>query len=98
MQHVKFLRKPQKYAIILYMISEYINKKLKLAKYKILENGDYFGEIPGLKGVWADAQNLENCRKELQEVLEDWILLKIKNGEEIPGFKIKFDRRELIKN
>lgn len=80
------------------MINEYINKKLKLAQYKILKDGDYFGEIKGLSGVWANASNLEDCRKELQEVLEDWILLKIKNGEEISGFKIKFDRRELVKS
>lgn len=80
------------------MINEYITKKLKLARYKILKNGDYFGEIQGLSGVWANGSNLEDCRKELQEVLEDWILLKIRNGEEITGFKIKFDKRELVKN
>jgi len=80
------------------MINEYVNKKLRLARYRILKNGNYFGEIADIKGVWANASNLEDCRKELQEVLEDWILLKIKNGEEISGFKIKFDRRELVKN
>ncbi len=57
------------------MLTEFINKKLSVAQYKILKNKDYFGEIPGLKGVWASAKNLEDCRKELQEVLEDWLLL-----------------------
>lgn len=79
------------------MLSEYIAKKLKTAKYKLLKDGSYFGEIPELKGVWASAENLEDCRKELQEVLEDWLMLKIRAGESIPGFSIKIDRRELVK-
>ena len=80
------------------MLSEYIAKKLKEAVYKILKDGTYFGEIPGLKGVWANAKNLEDCRKELQEVVEDWLLLKIKDHERVPGFEIKVDRRALVKN
>jgi len=77
------------------MLSEYIEKKLKTAKYKLLKDGSYFGEIPGLKGVWANARNLEDCRKELQEVLEDWLLLKIKTGDYVPGFRTKIGERLL---
>lgn len=80
------------------MLSEYIEKKLKTARYKILKDGSYFGEIPGLKGVWANAKNLEDCREELQEVLEDWLLLKVRFGERISGFEIQFDRRQLVKH
>ena len=80
------------------MLSEYIEKKLKTAKYKLLKNGSYFGEIPGLKGVWANAKNLEDCRKELQEVLEDWLLLKVRFGERISGLEIRFDRRQLVRH
>lgn len=80
------------------MLSEYISKKLKGARYKFLKDGTYFGEIPGLRGVWANAKNLEDCRRELQEVLEDWLLLKVQSHEKIPGFEIKIDRRELVRN
>ena len=80
------------------MLSEFIEKKLKEAKYKILKDGTYFGEIPGLRGIWANAKNLESCRKELQEVLEDWVILKVRDREKVPGFIIKTDRRELIKH
>ncbi len=73
------------------MISEYIFKKLNQAKYKILEDGSYFGEIPTLKGVWASAKTLEECRSELQEVLEEWLVLKLKDGDKIPGFTVKID-------
>ena len=79
------------------MLSEYISEKLKRARYKLLEDRTYFGEIPGLRGVWANAKNLEECREELREVLEDWILLKIRSRESVPGLKFKVDRRGLVK-
>ena len=78
------------------MLSEFILKKLKTARYKLLKDGSYFGQIPGLSGVWANAKNLEDCREELQEVLEDWLLLKLRAGDKIPGFEIR--RRELVKH
>lgn len=78
------------------MISEFVGKKLKEAKYKILKDGTYFGEVPSVKGIWASAGNLEDCRKELQEVLEDWMLLKMRDEGRIPGFYFKIDRRELV--
>ena len=79
------------------MLSQFIIKKLSKARYKLLQNGSYFGEIAGLRGVWANAKNLENCRTELQEVLEDWLLLKIRNRERVPGLTVKVDRRELVR-
>ena len=68
------------------MLSEYISKKLKEARYKLLGDGSYFGSIPGLKGVWANAKNLEDCRKELQSALEDWLLFNIKDGTTFTNF------------
>lgn len=80
------------------MLTEYIAKKLKEAQYKLLKDNTYFGEILSLRGVWANAKNLEDCRRELQEVLEDWLLLKVRDRERVPGFEIKIDCRELVKN
>ena len=71
------------------MISEYIYQKLNKARYKILNDKTYFGEIPGLQGVWANAKSLERCRQELREVLEEWVVLKLKDGDKIPGFSVK---------
>lgn len=78
------------------MLSEFILKKLREARYKLLKDGSYFGEIAGLRGVWANATNLEDCRKELQEVLEDWLLLKVRDRENVPGFRLKIGKRELV--
>lgn len=79
------------------MISEYIVKKLKQARYKLLKNGSYFGEIPGLSGVWANAKSLEDCREELRSALEDWLLFKLKDGDSIPGLRIGIDQRRLVR-
>ena len=57
------------------MLTAYIQTAMQQAQYKILEDGSYFGEIPGFQGVWASEQTLEDCRRVLQEVLEEWLLL-----------------------
>lgn len=75
------------------MITNFIDSKLKQATYKILKDGIFFGEIESVPGVWAEAENMEDCREKLKEVLEDWIVVKIRSGERIPGFKLDFDKR-----
>ncbi|MBI4138126.1 MAG: type II toxin-antitoxin system HicB family antitoxin [Candidatus Wildermuthbacteria bacterium] len=80
------------------MFSEFIAKKIRTARYKLLEDGAYFGEIPGLKGIWASSKNLEDCRKELQEVLEDWLVLKIRDRELVPGFQFRQPNRVAVKH
>jgi predicted RNase H-like HicB family nuclease len=67
------------------MLTEYINAAMRHARYEILpEDGGYYGEIPELPGVWANADTLEACREELREVLEDWIALGLAQGSPIP--------------
>ena len=70
------------------MLSEFINQKIKKAHYKLLKDGVYFGEIPALKGVWANGDTLEECREELREVLESWLVLKLRSGESVTGLKM----------
>ena len=75
------------------MLTKYISKKLNKAKYKILDNGLYFGEIPGLQGVWASEKTLEECRETLQEILEEWLILKLQDGDKIPGFSAEINHK-----
>ncbi len=69
------------------MLSDYIHAALEKAEYKQLEDKTWFAEISGFDGVWANGENVEWCRKELIEVLEDWILLKLRDGDHIPVVK-----------
>ena len=67
------------------MLTRYIQAAMARAKYEILEDdGTFYGSIPGIKGVWANASTLEACRAELEEVLEDWLLLSIADHSPIP--------------
>lgn len=43
-----------------------------------------YGEIPGFDGVYANEPTVEECQRELQGVLEDWILLGLRLGHELP--------------
>jgi len=67
------------------MLTEYIEEALKRARYEIIKDEDpYYGEVEDLKGVWATGKTLEECRSNLKEVVEGWILLSIKKGLPIP--------------
>ena len=66
-------------------LSAYIQAALAEASYKLLEDKTYFGEIQRFSGVWANEKNLETCRKVLQEVLEEWIVLKLRDQEKLPA-------------
>ena len=67
------------------MLASYIDKALEHAVYEIIEDdGSYWGEIPGMQGVWARRDTLEGCRRELREALSDWIALRLRLGLPIP--------------
>jgi predicted RNase H-like HicB family nuclease len=65
---------------------------LEKAQYRLLDDGTWFADIPGFEGVWANSRTVEECRHELMEVLEEWIVLKIRDRDSIPeieGVEIK---------
>lgn len=67
------------------MLSQYIQAAMRHARYEILDDdGTFYGEIPPCRGVWANAPTLEGCREELQEVLEDWMLIRVRQGLLLP--------------
>ncbi|MGH2584332.1 MAG: type II toxin-antitoxin system HicB family antitoxin [Dehalococcoidia bacterium] len=66
------------------MFADYVHAAMHRATYELLEDGTFFGSIPGFQGVWSNADTLEVCRDELAEVLEDWILLGIWLHHELP--------------
>ena len=74
------------------MILEYCEKAMNKAEYKRLEDGTWFAEIPGFQGVWANGNAVEECRRELITVLEEWLILKLRDKEPVPevgGLKLE---------
>ncbi len=64
------------------MIIKYIETALTKAKYEIIQENEekYYGEIPELQGVWATGKTLEECRENLKETVEGWLIVKLKMG------------------
>ncbi len=66
------------------MFTDYVQAAMKQAHYEIMEDGRFYGHVPALQGAWADGDTLEQCRETLREVIEDWLLLGVRLGHEIP--------------
>jgi len=74
------------------MIVEYVQAALENAHYEIIDDDEpFYGEVPQLEGVWASGKTLEDCRHNLAEVVEGWILVRSSQGLDVPsigGFSV----------
>ena len=67
------------------MLLEYIQAALRHAEYEILpDDGTYYGEIRECNGVYANATTLEECREQLRQVLEEWVLFRVHRNLPLP--------------
>jgi predicted RNase H-like HicB family nuclease len=64
------------------MFSEYVGKAIQKATYELIEDGTYFGEIPGFDGVWGNGKTIEECRSDLIDSLEGWLILGLWDHDE----------------
>ena len=72
---------PLQYIVLL----EYINAALEQAGYEIIEDSEpYYGEVPELPGVFATGRTLEECRRNLAGVIEEWSIVRLRRGLPIP--------------
>ena len=69
------------------MLTDYIEAGMRRARYETLEDGAVFGTIDGFQGLWASERSLEDCRKELRSVFEDWLLLALREGDDLPAIE-----------
>ena len=67
------------------MIREYVERALRSARYDKLEDGTFYGEVPRLRGVLATGESLEECRNQLAEVVEEWVLVRVAKGLAVPS-------------
>jgi len=67
-----------------FILTEYVNRLMAYAIYDKLEDNTFVGQIPHCKGVIAFESTLRGCEEELHSTLEDWILVGLKLGHELP--------------
>ena len=79
------------------MLTGYIHVAMQKATYELLEDGTFYGEIPGCQGVWGNAATLEACREDLQDALEGWIVLGLHLGyvPTLDGIDLNFTNKEV---
>jgi predicted RNase H-like HicB family nuclease len=66
------------------LISSYIERALRRARYERVDGGEFCATVPGLRGVIATGRTLEQCRKQLAEVIEEWVLVRAAQGLSVP--------------
>ncbi len=81
------------------MLRDYIKAALERAHYELIEDEEpFYGEVPGLKGVWATGETLESCRNNLESVIEGWLLVRLSRNLSVPevgGFTV-MPPREIV--
>ncbi len=70
-----------------YVLTEYIENALALADYDKLEDGTFSGKIDQCPDVISFGNALEECWSNVHSTLEDWILLGLRLGHELPRIK-----------
>ncbi len=65
-------------------LTEYIEHAMAQGVYDKLPEGTFVGRIPSCVGVIAFGDALHGCQEELRSVLEDWLLVGLKLGHELP--------------
>ena len=66
------------------VLTDYIAAAMRHAQYKTLEDGSTYGEIPGLDGVFTNAESQDKAQRLLQSVLEGWLLVSFERHLPIP--------------
>ncbi len=67
-----------------YVLTEYLDQAMAQAEYDKLEDNSFAGRIPACKGVVAFGVTLRGCEIELRSTLEDWLLVGLKLGHQLP--------------
>jgi predicted RNase H-like HicB family nuclease len=66
------------------MISRYVAKALERAVYQPIDHGMWSATVRGLRGVIAVGSTVEECRQQLAEVVEEWVLVRVARQLAVP--------------
>jgi len=63
------------------MLNRYVDVALRPASPKQLPTGEWYCALENFAGVWADGESLKGCLDTLAEVLKEWLVIKVVNGD-----------------
>lgn len=67
-----------------FILTGYVDQLMNQAVYDKLDDGTFSGRIPTCKGVISFGDTLRECDDELRSTLEDWVLVGLKLGHNLP--------------
>ena len=82
-----------------YILSDYIDFAMSIAEYEKLDDGKYFGRVPGCSGAISVADSLEACKEEMRSVFEDWVLVGLRFKDELPilnGMNLNLNKEPVL--
>ena len=63
------------------LLTKYMKSAMKRAIPEQLEDETWYADIPEFTGVWANGDSAQDCLTTLEEVLLDWLLIKIEHED-----------------
>ena len=66
------------------MITSYIDHALHRARYEKVDHAEFCATVRGLRGVIATGRTLKECRDQLAEVIEEWVLVRVAQRLSVP--------------
>jgi len=63
------------------LLKRYIGMALRQATPERMDEQKWYCALDAFPGVWADGDSVKECLDTLEEVLLDWLLLKIVDGD-----------------
>lgn len=81
------------------MFTQFVDHLMKSrAKFERIKDPEpYFGRISGFRGVWAQGKTQRACERNLREVLEEWLLIKIRKHQFVPTTR-RYDLNALLRS
>lgn len=71
---------------IRYVLTDYLTAAMESAAFRELDDGSVAGRIAGCEGLVVFGDTIDECRDELRSTLEEWVLLGLKLGHQLPVF------------
>ena len=66
------------------VLTDYIDHAMAGAAYDKLDDGTFAGRVRACRGVVAFDPTLTGCQRRLRSTFEDWLVLGLKLGHDIP--------------
>lgn len=63
------------------LLDRYVSVALQSAVPRKLDDGRWYVDLPDFPGVWADGESPKNCLDTLEEVLREWLFVKLIDGD-----------------